>query len=360
MKTATLLFGIFLATCSASAKTLVLPATDARFEWSDTVAQETSGGLVWPNRNVLLNGGKYRTDSPGARFRFRCGATTLSVDLAYGERNAPARAQNGTGVFLVDGVGHEAWRFQRTDPRHREPEAVTVTLPADGRMHDYELVMPYAERVGVSRVTCNTGATFEKLTPRPAFRCAFFGDSVTHGFTASQIDRTYPYRIGTLKNWQALNLGFGGIGTSPRIAEDLARIEMDLLVVALGVNDWQGGTPPETTQANMRTLLDAFRRGKPDVPVVVVTPLWVPPAWAPAKACHALDVYRAAIAQAVAESGDPKTALIAGDRLIDHSPALFDKVAVHPNDDGFVQMAGRLARQLSESGAAPAEEKEQK
>lgn len=346
MKNSILLLGAFLTFCSAEAEPLSLPASDARFAWSDCVGTEVAGTGVWFTRAVLRHGGKYVVDSPCGRFRFRCNAAELSVELLYGERNAPVRAHNSVGVFLIDGEGREAWCFHRANIQNREPESVMVHLPADGRMHDYELVMPYAERAGVCRVVCNVGTAFQNPSPRPVFRCAFFGDSVTHGFTASRIDRCYPYRVGILKNWQVLNVGLGGIGISPRIAADLSNVDMDRLIVALGVNDWQGGTDPERSKANMLELLRTFRRAKPDVPVTVVTPLWVPPSWKPAKARFELDAYRKAIVQAVAACGDMRIAVVAGDTLIDHDPALFDKVAVHPNDRGFAQMAERLANAL--------------
>ena len=62
----------------------------------------------------------------------------------------------------------------------------------------------------------------------------------------------------------------------------------------------------------------------------------MPPAWVPPQATHPLDAYRAA---AGADAID-------GAALIDHDPALFDRIAVHPGDAGFAQMAGRLAGRL--------------
>lgn len=50
------------------------------------------------------------------------------------------------------------------------------------------------------------------------------------------------------------------------------------------------------------------------------------------------------IRDVVAELTDDRLALVDGPDLIDHDVALFDKVAVHPNDAGFAQMAERLAK----------------
>mgnify|MGYP001323087239 CR=1 FL=1 len=52
------------------------------------------------------------------------------------------------------------------------------------------------------------------------------------------------------------------------------------------------------------------------------------------------------IREVVAESGNARLKLVEGPRLIDHDAALFDPIAVHPNDAGFAQMAERLAEAM--------------
>ncbi|MDA3925672.1 MAG: SGNH/GDSL hydrolase family protein [Kiritimatiellae bacterium] len=337
---------IFSAAVLEGVETIIIPATDARLEYSDFVNKEEVETTVVFDRTPLNHGRKYHLDNPGARLRFRCNSKTLSVDLTYERRDDPVRAQNGTGVFLVDGSGREEWAFHRVDRKNRKPETVQVVLPADGTLHTYELVMPYADRVGVKAVICNKETVFMKPAARPALRCAFFGDSVTHGFTSSRVDRCYPYLVGTIKNWEVVNLGLGGIATSPAYADQLAAIPMDRLVIALGVNDWQGGRNPEDVRKNTEAFLSRFRALKPDVPVTVITPLWVPPTWKPKKAKYDLALYRSAIIHAVKEGTVKNVRVIDGNQLIDHDPVLFNRVAVHPNDKGFAQMAAQLAQQL--------------
>ncbi len=337
---------IFSTAVLAGAGTVTVPASDTRLEYSDCAVKKTVGTAVVFERTPLKHGRKYEFDNPGARVRFCCNASELSVELTYERRDDPVRAQNGTGVFLVDGAGREEWTFHRADRKNRKPEMVRVLLPADGTLHTYELVMPYADRVGVKAVICNAETVFEKPVARPAHRCAFFGDSVTHGFTSSRVDRSYPYRIGRIKKWEVVNLGIGGIAMKSSYADQLAAIPMDQLVIALGVNNWQGGSKPEDVRKNTEALLGRFRALKPDIPVVVMTPLWVPPTWKPKKAVYDLARYRQAIAQAVKNGGLKNITVVDGDQLIDHDPALFDRIAVHPNDKGFEQMAVRLAQHL--------------
>lgn len=345
MKKITTAFVLFSTLISFGAD-LTIPADDNRIQYTDCVNAVPENGTVSFNRLPLQHGRKYHLDNPGARMHFRCNAKDLSIELTYLQRDDPVRFANGTGVFRIDGKGSEEWTFTRADPNNRKVEAVQVKLPADGQMHDYELVMPYAERVSVNSVKCNEETEFKKPTDRPSLKCAFYGDSVTHGATASRIDRCYPFRIGEIKGWQIINLGLGGIAFNPSAAKQLAEIPMDKLIIALGVNDWQGGRKPEDVGNKAAALIGDFRKAQPDIPITVITPLWVPSSWKPEKAAYDLALYREAIANAVKNGAWKKISIIDGDALIDHDPALFDKVAVHPNDKGFEQMAARIAEQL--------------
>lgn len=322
-----------------------IPAGDARLEYSSYVRKNVSGEVVGFDR-VLPHGRNYQLDNPGVRLRFRCDAKDLQVELGYLERNNPVRARNGVGVFRIDGAGREEWRFDRPAPAGREPEIVTVKLPADGGFHDYELILPYGDRVEVRAVLTDPAARFERPAARPAKRVVFYGDSVTHGFTASRIDRTYPFLVGEKLGVEAVNLGLGGIGLNPVAAKQLAELPMDLLVVAIGVNDWQGGRPPEEYAKRATQFAERIHARRPDLPLVWITPLWVPPSWKPEKAKYDLPLYGEAAARALREL--PGVRVVDGSALIDHDPALFDRVAVHPNDRGFAMMAERLSRQLED------------
>ncbi len=316
----------------------MVPAIDPRLEYSDydqIIKQETH--VQFQRR--ISTGTKYHLDSPGARLRFRCNAAEISVLIEYRERNNPNRGQNDIGVYLIDGHGKDEWSFKRGQAG-REVEEVTVKLPADGQMHDYELIMPYGDAVWIKGVTVNPGAKFEKPQPRPGFRCIFYGDSVTQGFTASRIDRTYPYLLSRMMNYECINIGLAGIGISPAAGEVLGQLKMNQLIVAIGVNNWQSGASLKDVENDMTMFLSRFRKLQPATPVIVITPLWVPPAWQPETVKYELRLYRDIIAKVAAKYN---CRVINGDELTAHDPALFDKVAVHPNDAGFRQIADRLA-----------------
>ncbi len=294
------------------------------------------------------SGAGYQHDNPGARLRFRTDAPGATVHLRYNELHVSKSARKPIGVYMIDGKLDPKWTFTtKQSGVQREVENVDVPLksPAKG-FHTYEIVMPYGDAVDVLGISVPEGAEFENPPPRPKTRCAFYGDSVTHGFTAVSIAGTYPFLIAQTKDFQMVNLGIGGRGTAPDDGKLLASAKCDLAVVHIGVNDWQGGRPTETTQKNMVQFFKDFRTLQPNAWLYVVTPLWVSEKWKPSNPKFPLAGYRKAIEDALKESGIDKVVLLDGTKMIDNDEKLFDSVLVHPNDAGFKQMAERIAKAI--------------
>ena len=329
-----------------------LTADDPRLEYSDYVNKKLVRTQEGKPRvrfdRVLQHGRNYNKDNPGARLRFRTDAKSITVHLFYNELHTSPSARNGVGVWRIDGRGRPEWQFNTKEKRtKRAPEKVSVILPADGKFHDYEIILPYGDAVDVDGIEVNDGAKFAAPAPRPAYRVVFHGDSVTHGHTASRIDRTYPWLVGEKKKWQIINIALGGLSSSGLQPAAVASIPMDKLVVMIGVNDWQGGRPPAAYAGSVVKFLQEFRRRCPKTPVTLITPLWVGPKWRPGTVKFELPEYRSAVKEAVGKLNDPLLQIIDGDTLIDHdAKKYFTPVAVHPNDAGFAQLAERLARQL--------------
>jgi lysophospholipase L1-like esterase len=294
----------------------------------------------------------YRWDNPGARIRFRTDATHVKALLHFNELHISASARNSNGIYLIDGTTQPAWTFHtKTATPKRAPETVEVQMPAVAPgFHDYEIVLPYGDSVDFQGVEVNAAAKMQPPPAPPAVRYIAYGDSVTHGFTASAIDKTYPYLVAQKRGWQLINLGLGGRASNVVDAHILKTLKADVITVLMGVNDWQGGGPVERYRKNMMGFFDAIRALQPTVPIYFITSLHVPPAWSPKTQIADLEAYRQVSREIVTARKDPNMHLIEGLDLIDHDPKLFDAVAVHPNDQGFAQMGERLAKQLQQLG----------
>ncbi len=323
-----------------------IPGDRAVFQVSDVVetVRNAGKGILSFDRHLDMPGRGFRWDAPGARVRFRTDSPVVIVELNYTSRHI-GEARNGVGFYRVDGRGEATWRFNRPAGTVVPGEAVVrfpLPVPPDGGFHDYELIFPYADSVELLGAFVVPGARWSDPSPRPPTRYVAFGDSVTQGFTASDVTRTYPFRVGEAKRWQVVNAGFGGRGARAEDGDFLAGLEAEIFSVAIGVNDWQGGTELESFGVALAGLLGRLRAGRPTAAIHVITPLWVPPSWNPATVKYPLEDYRL-IAREVAErlEGGPLN-VVAGQSLIDPDASLFDVVAVHPNDAGLAQMAARL------------------
>jgi len=328
------------------------------FNYSDYIfkelipSEEDNGKMaIRFHRGIVLTGKGYGWDAPGARVCFRTNAKEIVAHYFYTDKHDPIRAHNSFGALIVDGKINQELLFSPDKNSKRPAGKVTFKVPTkgDGKLHTYELLMPYGDSVDFLGGEVNKGASFEKAEPRPQKRCLFYGDSVTHGFTASNILHTYPFLLTYKKNWQMLNMAIGGhaSNSAPKDAEQLSKFDFDILVVALGVNDWQGKGKPETYSKNMSAFLSAVRKIKPDVPIYFISPLWVSDDWGKKiKETYSLSDYRKQLESLVEKhkKNDKNLHFIDGTKLIDHDIKLFDSVLVHPNDKGFTQMADRLSK----------------
>ncbi|WP_334319188.1 SGNH/GDSL hydrolase family protein [Termitidicoccus mucosus] len=335
----------YAAHADGAARVLV-PATDARIHFSDGLPplRNEADGSVHFDRVLDTPGRGFRWDSPGTRMRWRTDSARVAARLRYTARHTGS-SRNSTGAFRIDGDAKPGWTFTRPEGAD-STLAVTLPAPDDGAMHNYEVILPYGDSVDLLGVEVGADAAWETPTARPGTRYVAFGDSVTHGFTASVVTRTYAFLVAEKNNWELLNLGIGGRGAQAADGDVLASIDAGVISVLIGVNDWQGGAEPETFRDHYRALLDGILAGHPDTPVFLITPLWVPPRWRPEAVRYPLENYRRVIRKLAAERATPRLRVIEGPSLIDHRDDCFDPVAVHPNDAGFAQMAERLAQAM--------------
>lgn len=328
---------------------ILIPADDSKLSYSDYVSMsfvDSPAGqkMARFDRLADMPNKGYQWDSPGTRLRFRTDAAKVQVMLYYSDKHVSTSARNPIGRFYVDGQSEPAWTFASAQKETvRKTETVSVALPAAPGMRDYEVVLPYGDSVEVMGVVVSEGAKFESPTARPAKRLVAYGDSITHGFTSSEVTKSYIFLFAQKMNHQVVNMGLGGRGLYPADGTLIGSQKADLFSVLIGVNDWQGGKKIEAFKANAEGFFKNLRAKQPDVPIVVVTPLWVPESWKPASATAPLEEYRKTLREVVGALRDKNIRLVEGPDLIDHEEKYFDKVAVHPNDAGFAMMADRLA-----------------
>ena len=339
------------ATVMSAADPTFIAASDPGFTVSGAAISElvTEGDAVARrlHRPLDMPGKGYGWDNPGAEIAFRTAARSVSVRLRYSAAHISTSARNGIGLVVVD----DAWRSATTfnDGNRAVQRAVTtidvpLKVPAAAGEHRYRIVLPYGDSVDFLGASVESGASIAADDQPKRPRWVAYGDSVTQGFEASHIGTSYGWQVAQLRGWELLNLGLGGRVCVPGDASAIAGLAPDLVTIAIGVNDWQGGIPPATYGAHLATLLDQLNALRPATRIAVLSPLWVGDDWKPAGAKQPLADYRSAAEATVAAR--PWAQFVDGASLIAHERALFNRTAVHPNDQGFAQMAEHLAATL--------------
>lgn len=338
-----------LVAVGAVASSRSLAADDPQISYSDFIHLEMrngAGGKVARFDRILEMPGKgYRWDNPGARVRFCTDAAQVTAKFTVSGLHVSTTARNAIGFCVVDGQW-QRWPEVVPDARDGHPRDFELKFqaPAGGSWHTYELVFPYGEAIDFRGLAVDGEAHFEAPASRPAFRYLAYGDSITHGFSASQVTASYAFRVAEQKHWQLLNLGLGGRSSNPADGALVGSLKVDLISVMMGANDWQVGVSLDDYRRNMTAFFEAIRAAQPTVPIFAITSLWVHDSWQPAKQVAPLEKYRQVLRDVVRAHADSNIHLVEGPTLIDHDLKYFDAAPIHPNDAGFAQMAERLNR----------------
>ncbi|MFF8603436.1 GDSL-type esterase/lipase family protein [Streptomyces sp. NPDC015232] len=285
----------------------------------------------------------------GVRLEFTAAPGTRAVLLRYRaalpEPGDPLRALRH---------GFALWRGARclteAFPEPAEEGTVRLRLPPGGGT--FTLHLPEGQAPVVRALRAVGGA----LAPAPRRpRWLVHGDSITEGWWATRPARSWPAVAGRRLGLDPVNLGYaGGARGELPLAEHLARLPGELITLAFGTNCWAAvpcSAPLlyETTRA----FVTLVRRGHPDTPLLLLSPVLRPAAEHTGNALGAtLGELRAAMEAAVRDlvaAGDSRLALLPGGPLLGPGD-LAD--GLHPNDRGHARIAAAVADALRRAGWA--------
>ncbi|MWA09803.1 hypothetical protein E5671_11545 [Streptomyces sp. BA2] len=279
------------------------------------------------------------TATPGAPTPHGAEGTRAESDDRTDNGDTPARRRGDTRTTNAPTPPDARAQGPLDTPAAPGSHSVWVQLPhADG---DFVLHLPETLRPVLTGLRPVGGGV---LTPRPRQpRWLVYGDSIVEGWSTSRPHLAWPALAGRALGVETVNLGYAGAARGELAsAEQLASLDADLITVAFGTNCWSR-TPHSARllYETVRAFLDLVRRGHPDTPLLVVSPVVRPDAEAVPNVLGAtLRDLRTAVERAALDAG---TELLPGGGLLD-AGHLVD--GVHPGEAGHAVLAEAVASAL--------------
>ncbi|WP_426403232.1 GDSL-type esterase/lipase family protein [Streptomyces sp. R-07] len=279
----------------------------------------------------------------GVRIEFTAAPGTRAVELHYRaavpEPDDPLRALRHCFALW------QGTRLVGETCAAPAPEAV-VSLPLPARGGVFTVHLPE----GQAPVPLALRAVGGALSPAPARpRWLVHGDSITEGWWSTRPAHSWPATAGRLLGLDPVNLGYaGGARGELPLAEHLARLQGEVITLAFGTNCWS--RVPATADwlyATVRAFVGLVRRGHPDTPLLIVSPVLRPEAEHTRNALGAtLTELRRAMERAgrcLSSEGDRHLLVLSGRPLLGPEH-LAD--GLHPNDAGHARLAAAVTETL--------------
>jgi len=330
--------GVLVATASAAPREV--PPNAPELSYAGGVAIDVNAERARFDR-VLNAGSGFQYDAPGTRIIFRTDATSVTARFRTNGLHTRRDAVNGVGVVVVDGKKSSTYKVEDPD------SGVLIVLlwdSIDSTMRDMEIWLPYGESVDFLGLTVNETAQVLPAPQKAKPRYLAYGDSITHGFRATDVAATYPTLVAQARDWELINLGFGSRQATADDGRIIGSVPADIITILIGFNDHYGNKPLDRYRADVTGIVQSIRAAQPKTPIFLITPLWSTEPFPTTLGLH-LEDYRQVLREITADAKDSNLHIIEGGDLIP-SDARFFTDGVHPNDDGFRSLTEKLAPRL--------------
>lgn len=237
-----------------------------------------------------------------------------------------------------------------------------------------ELWLPHNAFVELRSLAIDDGAKLEPPDAESRTKWLHYGSSISHCMEAEEPGLTWPAVAARQAGVALQSLGFGGqCHLDPFVARTMRDADADVLSIKAGINVVNGDTMRERVFAPaLHGFLDTIREGKPEVPILVISPIFCPAAEtqpgptvlnAEGKfvtvggheelrvGCLTLTHIRKLMAGVIArrrEAGDSHLHYLDGLSLFGEADAVDLPDDLHPNSAGYIRMGERFAPTLRE------------
>ncbi|WP_245884846.1 SGNH/GDSL hydrolase family protein [Glaciihabitans tibetensis] len=181
---------------------------------------------------------------------------------------------------------------------------------------------------------------------------AFYGDSYTLGTGASDLCNRWSTVVSAERNWREVNPSVNGLGfvnnrsafDGNDLPEAIIASDPDIVFVTMGLNDnFSFASRSEQIEQQITDDLTRLKRALPDARFIVVEPFW----YTDERPESVETIIGWVAAAAAAIDAD----YIAGaSRWIEGHPEWMASDGLHPNDEGYAEMAKRMDEELRALG----------
>lgn len=179
--------------------------------------------------------------------------------------------------------------------------------------------------------------------PRPKERLLILGDSIWQGIASYHPTCSVSNLMCRELGVEMINQSVGGACFFPEVLEPLP-IQVDRILVALGINDVFSEETPERIEMRIHSWFDRLRSLYPQVPLTCITPVWT----ALLQKRRRQEKYARIVEVIRREAAEADASVIEGSGLLPHTERFYNEDDVHPNDLGFARYALSLIRYLKE------------
>ncbi len=226
----------------------------------------------------------------GVRLAFETDSTSVVVTaLCTNMRTPPADKRPVTFDLETGGTLHSASTLEGNtidiDPvtmgfevKRGDPATITFEgLPTGSKR--CELWLPHNAYVELQAVHIDDGASI-RAPADDRLRWMHYGSSISHCTEANQPGLIWPAVAARNADVSLRNLGFGGqCHLDGFVARTMRDSDADLISIKAGINIVNGDTMRERVFTPLlHNFLDTIREGKPDTPLVMISPIYCPSA----------------------------------------------------------------------------------
>lgn len=283
----------------------------------------------------IVDANNYQHCSPGSRSTFYTNSQIVKFRVYWNNLVTRDDVENLVGAVFAD----DALVTNFTSPfgsATAGEQTVTVDFGSTA-LRKVALVWPYGTGMDLLELQVLVGSAFAVAPARPTKKLVTAGDSITHGFSVTAVDKSWPFLLANLKSAQLLNLGYGSRLAVATDGNALAGTGADSVVYMIGYNNFVQQTALATFQTAVEGWITNARAALSGARLYLTTPIY-----SPNTNTLTLQDYRDRVVAAHAAVGDANSYVIDGLAVMTNSS---DRLSdgIHPNDLGASEIASNVS-----------------